>query len=77
MLDIIGLAIKFFLFLQIDTSEGDLPDEKVLDHSYSGMEEDTFQASMIALHGSGCSSDLDYLHSSTPKVSKHFSYNEM
>uniref|UniRef100_A0A671WSV4 Multiple PDZ domain protein n=1 Tax=Sparus aurata TaxID=8175 RepID=A0A671WSV4_SPAAU len=53
--------------LPIDTSEADLSDEKVLDHTYSGMEDDTFQASMIALHGSTCSTDLDYLHSSTPK----------
>ncbi|XP_070849423.1 multiple PDZ domain protein [Chaetodon trifascialis] len=52
----------------IDTSEADLPDEKVLDHTFSGIEDDTFQASMIALHGSGCSADLDYLHSSTPKL---------
>uniref|UniRef100_A0A8D3ADZ9 Multiple PDZ domain crumbs cell polarity complex component n=1 Tax=Scophthalmus maximus TaxID=52904 RepID=A0A8D3ADZ9_SCOMX len=55
----------------IDTSEADLPDEKVFDHSFSGIEDDTFQASMIALHGSGCGADLDYLQSSTPKVSKH------
>ncbi|XP_069374467.1 multiple PDZ domain protein isoform X9 [Paralichthys olivaceus] len=54
--------------LPIDTSEVDLSDEKMLDHSYSGMEDDTFQASMIALHGSSCSADLDYLHSSTPKL---------
>ncbi|XP_035849596.1 multiple PDZ domain protein isoform X3 [Sander lucioperca] len=52
----------------IDTSEADLSDEKVLDHTYSGMEDDTFQASMIALHGSSCSADLDYLHASTPKL---------
>ncbi|XP_039465440.1 multiple PDZ domain protein isoform X1 [Oreochromis aureus] len=52
----------------IDTSDADLPDEKMLDHSYSGIEDDTFQASMIALHGSTCSTDLDYLHSSTPKL---------
>ncbi|KAI3376455.1 hypothetical protein L3Q82_016917 [Scortum barcoo] len=52
----------------IDTSEADLPDEKLLDHTYSGIEDDTFQASMIALHGSTCSADLDYLHSSTPKM---------
>uniref|UniRef100_A0A3Q4I3A0 Multiple PDZ domain crumbs cell polarity complex component n=1 Tax=Neolamprologus brichardi TaxID=32507 RepID=A0A3Q4I3A0_NEOBR len=51
----------------IDTSDADLPDEKMLGHSYSGIEDDTFQASMIALHGSTCSTDLDYLHSSTPK----------
>uniref|UniRef100_A0A668W7G3 Multiple PDZ domain protein n=1 Tax=Oreochromis aureus TaxID=47969 RepID=A0A668W7G3_OREAU len=54
--------------LPIDTSDADLPDEKMLDHSYSGIEDDTFQASMIALHGSTCSTDLDYLHSSTPKL---------
>ncbi|XP_054906963.1 multiple PDZ domain protein isoform X2 [Poeciliopsis prolifica] len=52
----------------IDTSEGDLTDDKVLDHTYSGMEDDTFQASMIALHGSSCSADLDCLQSSTPKL---------
>ncbi|KAM4536535.1 multiple PDZ domain protein isoform 8-T8 [Odontesthes bonariensis] len=54
--------------LPIDTSEGDLSDDKLLDHSYSAIEDDTFQASMIALHGSSCSADLDYLHSSTPKL---------
>uniref|UniRef100_A0A8C4IMZ5 Multiple PDZ domain protein n=1 Tax=Dicentrarchus labrax TaxID=13489 RepID=A0A8C4IMZ5_DICLA len=54
--------------LPIDTSEADLSDEKVLDHTYTGIEDDTFQASMIALHGSTCSADLDYLHSSTPKL---------
>nr|XP_015802438.2 multiple PDZ domain protein isoform X1 [Nothobranchius furzeri] len=53
----------------IETSEGDLSDEKLLlGHSYTGMEDDTFQASMIALHGSSCSADLDYLHSSTPRL---------
>ncbi|XP_042367906.1 multiple PDZ domain protein isoform X2 [Plectropomus leopardus] len=52
----------------IDTSEADLSDEKALDHTYSGIEDDAFQASMIALHGSSCSADLDYLHSSTPKL---------
>uniref|UniRef100_A0A665XFJ9 Multiple PDZ domain crumbs cell polarity complex component n=1 Tax=Echeneis naucrates TaxID=173247 RepID=A0A665XFJ9_ECHNA len=51
----------------IDTSEADLCDDKVLDHTYSGIDDDTFQASMIALHGSSCSPNLDYLHSSTPK----------
>uniref|UniRef100_A0A3Q0RMN0 Multiple PDZ domain crumbs cell polarity complex component n=1 Tax=Amphilophus citrinellus TaxID=61819 RepID=A0A3Q0RMN0_AMPCI len=35
-------------------NDADLPDEKLLDHSYSGIEDDTFQASMIALHGSTC-----------------------
>ncbi|XP_017269912.1 multiple PDZ domain protein isoform X3 [Kryptolebias marmoratus] len=53
----------------IDTGEGDLPDEKAsLDRTYSGVEDDTFQASMMALHGSGCGDDLDYLHSSTPRL---------
>ncbi|XP_068443390.1 multiple PDZ domain protein isoform X3 [Clinocottus analis] len=54
--------------LPIDTCEADLSDEKVLGLTYSGIEDDTFQASMIALHGSSCSADLDYLHSSTPKL---------
>ncbi|XP_024918773.1 multiple PDZ domain protein isoform X5 [Cynoglossus semilaevis] len=52
----------------IDTSEADLSDEKFFDHSYTGQEDHTFQASMIALHGSSCSPDLDFLHSSTPKL---------
>lgn len=69
-----GWLYYFHSLSQIDTSEADLSDEKVLDHTYSGMEDDTFQASMIALHGSTCSTDLDYLHSSTPKVSNHFHY---
>uniref|UniRef100_A0A4W6E7R9 Multiple PDZ domain crumbs cell polarity complex component n=1 Tax=Lates calcarifer TaxID=8187 RepID=A0A4W6E7R9_LATCA len=63
----ISVSILSYSFLSI---EADLSDEKVL-HTYSGLEDDTFQASMIALHGSSCSADLDYLHSSTPKVSKH------
>ncbi|KAM3591253.1 uncharacterized protein V6R79_025536 [Siganus canaliculatus] len=54
--------------LPIDSNEADLSDEKILDHSYSGLEDSTFQASMIALHGSTCSANLDYLHSSTPKL---------
>uniref|UniRef100_A0AAX7VJ76 Multiple PDZ domain protein n=1 Tax=Astatotilapia calliptera TaxID=8154 RepID=A0AAX7VJ76_ASTCA len=67
-----SILIDFYLYFdplrQIDTSDADLPDEKMLGHSYSGIEDDTFQASMIALHGSTCSTDLDYLHSSTPKL---------
>ncbi|KAI1883432.1 hypothetical protein AGOR_G00231390 [Albula goreensis] len=54
----------------IDSSEADLPDEKTFDPRYSGEEDDTLQASMIALHGSTCSADLDYQMSmqvSTPK----------
>ncbi|KAK1889826.1 Multiple PDZ domain protein [Dissostichus eleginoides] len=47
----------------IDTSEAEQ-----LDHSYSTMDDDSFQASMMALHGSSCSADLDYLHASTPKL---------
>uniref|UniRef100_A0A674F504 Multiple PDZ domain crumbs cell polarity complex component n=1 Tax=Salmo trutta TaxID=8032 RepID=A0A674F504_SALTR len=55
----------------IDSNEGDLTDERALDHRFSGDEDDTLQASMIALHGSTCSADMDYqttLQSSTPKV---------
>ncbi|XP_045557339.1 multiple PDZ domain protein isoform X8 [Salmo salar] len=54
----------------IDSNEVDLTDERVLAHRFSGEEDDTFQASMIALHGSTCSADLSYqmiLQSSTPK----------
>uniref|UniRef100_A0A8C7HNP6 Multiple PDZ domain crumbs cell polarity complex component n=1 Tax=Oncorhynchus kisutch TaxID=8019 RepID=A0A8C7HNP6_ONCKI len=57
--------------VQIDSNEGDLTDERALEHRFSGNEDDTLQASMIALHGSTCSADMDYqttLQSSTPKV---------
>uniref|UniRef100_A0AAQ6A7S8 Multiple PDZ domain protein n=1 Tax=Amphiprion ocellaris TaxID=80972 RepID=A0AAQ6A7S8_AMPOC len=59
--------LYFHPLSQIDTSEADLSDEKLLDHTYSGIEDDTFQASMIALHGSNCSADPDYLRLK-PKV---------
>ncbi|KAK6323203.1 hypothetical protein J4Q44_G00055420 [Coregonus suidteri] len=58
--------------LPIDSNEVDLTDERALEHRFSGEEDDTFQASMIALHGSTCIADLDYqttLQSSTPKRS--------
>ncbi|KAM9827628.1 multiple PDZ domain protein [Neosynchiropus ocellatus] len=53
--------------LPIDTN--DMCEEKRMEPSYLGADDDIFQASMIALHGSTCSADLDYLHSSTPKMS--------
>lgn len=52
----------FWLCQQIDTSEAEMPDDK----------DDSFQASMIALHGSTCSADLDYLQVSTPKAGQQF-----
>ncbi|KAM9406541.1 multiple PDZ domain protein-like isoform 9-T10 [Salvelinus alpinus] len=58
--------------LPIDSNEGDLADERALERRFSGNEDDTLQASMIALHGSTCSADMDYqttLQSSTPKRS--------
>lgn len=60
-----------YSLVQIDSNEGDLTDERALEHRFSGDEDDTLQASMIALHGSTCSADMDYqttLQSSTPKV---------
>ncbi|XP_062304988.1 multiple PDZ domain protein isoform X3 [Osmerus eperlanus] len=54
----------------IDSNDVDLSEDRVFEHRFSGEEDDTYQASMIALHGSTCSSDPDYqitLHSSTPK----------
>lgn len=53
---------------QIDSSEMELLEEKASERSYSQTDDDTFNASMAALHGSVCSADLDYLSSSTPKV---------
>ncbi|XP_074788066.1 multiple PDZ domain protein [Athene noctua] len=53
----------------VDSSEADLADESTFESQYLP-ESDVFQASMIALHGSACSSELDYsfaLPLSTPK----------
>ncbi|XP_028845008.1 multiple PDZ domain protein isoform X3 [Denticeps clupeoides] len=50
----------------IDSNE---TDEKVFEQSYP--EEDTFQASTIALHGSPFSADLDYEQACTPKDGDH------
>ncbi|XP_053475099.1 multiple PDZ domain protein isoform X6 [Ictalurus furcatus] len=57
----------------IDTSDVDLSDEKFRRH-YDAEEDDTFQASMIALHGSTCSADLTYqmaVQTSTPQRNTH------
>lgn len=78
----VGLSVRtqtslprcyFLLSPQIDTSETELSEEKAMDRSYSQMEDNTFQASMTALHGSVCGVDLEYLDSSTPKVSPEHS----
>uniref|UniRef100_A0A8B9T086 Multiple PDZ domain protein n=1 Tax=Anas platyrhynchos TaxID=8839 RepID=A0A8B9T086_ANAPL len=56
--------------LPVDSGEADLADESTLESQYSP-ESDTFQASMLALHGSACSDELNYslsLPSSTPKA---------
>ncbi|NXS66794.1 MPDZ protein, partial [Pandion haliaetus] len=53
----------------VDSSEADLADESTFESRYS-LENDVFEASMIALHGSACSSELNYSFSlplSTPK----------
>ncbi|XP_036439067.1 multiple PDZ domain protein isoform X2 [Colossoma macropomum] len=54
----------------IDSSDVDLSDEKAFNRHYGNEEDDTFQASMIALHGSTCSADLTYqmtMQASTPQ----------
>uniref|UniRef100_H3AIS3 Multiple PDZ domain crumbs cell polarity complex component n=1 Tax=Latimeria chalumnae TaxID=7897 RepID=H3AIS3_LATCH len=56
----------------VDSSDVDLVDESAVDLQFSPESEDTFQASMLALHGSASSEDLNYrfsLPSSTPKLS--------
>lgn len=56
----------------MDSSEADLADESTFESQYS-LEGDVFQASMIALHDSACSGELNYTYSlplSTPKVKK-------
>ncbi|XP_068946832.1 multiple PDZ domain protein isoform X18 [Petaurus breviceps papuanus] len=56
--------------LPVDANEADLADESTFESQYSPEGEDTFQASMLALHGSACSSGLNYslsIPSSPPK----------
>ncbi|KAL7841643.1 hypothetical protein SRHO_G00253340 [Serrasalmus rhombeus] len=56
--------------LPIDSSDVDLSDEKAFNRHYGDEENDTFQASLIALHGSTCSADLTYqmtMQASTPQ----------
>ncbi|NWS54923.1 MPDZ protein, partial [Chunga burmeisteri] len=53
----------------VDSGEADLADESTFESQYS-LESDVFQTSMIALHGSACSGELNYSFSlplSTPK----------
>ncbi|KAM9587666.1 multiple PDZ domain protein isoform 13-T13 [Morphnus guianensis] len=55
--------------LPVDSSEADLADESTFESQYS-LENDVFEASVIALHGSACSGELNYRFSlplSTPK----------
>uniref|UniRef100_A0A663F7T9 Multiple PDZ domain crumbs cell polarity complex component n=1 Tax=Aquila chrysaetos chrysaetos TaxID=223781 RepID=A0A663F7T9_AQUCH len=55
--------------LPVDSSEADLADESTFESQYS-LENDVFEASVIALHGSACSGELSYSFSlplSTPK----------
>ncbi|XP_035165402.1 multiple PDZ domain protein isoform X15 [Oxyura jamaicensis] len=54
----------------VDSGEADLADESTFESQYSP-ESDTFQASVLALHGSACSDELNYtlsLPSSAPKA---------
>ncbi|XP_072315432.1 multiple PDZ domain protein isoform X2 [Eucyclogobius newberryi] len=55
----------------IDASDADLPDEKALERSYSSIDDDTFRASMMALHGSSCSADPDFPLAPTPQLPPH------
>uniref|UniRef100_A0A8C8VNY5 Multiple PDZ domain protein n=1 Tax=Pelusios castaneus TaxID=367368 RepID=A0A8C8VNY5_9SAUR len=51
----------------------DLADESTFESQYTSDNDDTFQASVLALHGSACSYGLNYslsLPSSTPKVKR-------
>ncbi|KAM9367324.1 multiple PDZ domain protein [Phaethornis superciliosus] len=61
----------------VDSGEADLVDESTFESQYS-LESDIFQASMIALHGSACSGELNCSFSlplSTPKQSVEEEYS--
>uniref|UniRef100_A0AAR2LW58 Multiple PDZ domain crumbs cell polarity complex component n=1 Tax=Pygocentrus nattereri TaxID=42514 RepID=A0AAR2LW58_PYGNA len=62
-------CVRLCLFLH-DSVRYDV-DEKAFSRHYGDEENDTFQASLIALHGSTCSADLTYqmtMQASTPQV---------
>ncbi|XP_044541408.1 multiple PDZ domain protein [Gracilinanus agilis] len=54
----------------VDANEADLADESTFESQYSPEDEDAFQASMLALHGSACSSGLNYSLSIPPSPPK-------
>uniref|UniRef100_A0A8C8SLA6 Multiple PDZ domain crumbs cell polarity complex component n=1 Tax=Pelusios castaneus TaxID=367368 RepID=A0A8C8SLA6_9SAUR len=63
----------------VDSSEADLADESTFESQYTSDNDDTFQASVLALHGSACSYGLNYslsLPSSTPKCVGEESSND-
>ncbi|XP_074053612.1 multiple PDZ domain protein isoform X2 [Macrotis lagotis] len=62
----------------VDANEADLADESTFESQYSPEDEDAFQASMLVLHGSACSSGLNYslsIPSSPPKDADENSSN--
>ncbi|XP_061873264.1 multiple PDZ domain protein isoform X15 [Colius striatus] len=61
--------------LPVDSGEADLADESTFESHYS-LENDVFQASMIALHGSACSGDLNYSFSLPLSTAKQSVGNE-
>ncbi|XP_074053619.1 multiple PDZ domain protein isoform X9 [Macrotis lagotis] len=64
--------------LPVDANEADLADESTFESQYSPEDEDAFQASMLVLHGSACSSGLNYslsIPSSPPKDADENSSN--
>ncbi|XP_061107524.1 multiple PDZ domain protein isoform X2 [Conger conger] len=54
----------------IDSVEGDLTDDRTFDLRFSGEEDDTFHASMLALHGSACGGDLELQTSARASASE-------
>lgn len=56
----IELSFTLLSLAQIDANDSDLTDEKLFERHFPEEEDDAFQASMMALHGSTCSTDLDF-----------------
>ncbi|XP_043917171.1 multiple PDZ domain protein isoform X3 [Protopterus annectens] len=57
----------------VDSNDPELMDDTLFNSQFSSETDDTFQASILALHGSTCSEDLIYrlsLPSSTPKITE-------
>ncbi|KAJ8262304.1 hypothetical protein GJAV_G00164950 [Gymnothorax javanicus] len=69
--ELAGAVLFHAELARIDSVEADLTDERAFDGRFSEGEDDTFHASMLALHGSACGADLDFQMSGQASAPEH------